>query len=30
MMASFEKQFSAEEMKGLVAYIRKLGGAEKK
>jgi mono/diheme cytochrome c family protein len=25
MMASFEKQFSAEEIKGLVAYIRKLG-----
>jgi len=25
MMASFEKQFSAEEMKGLIAFIRKLG-----
>ncbi len=25
MMASFGKQFSAEELKGLVAYIRKLG-----
>ncbi len=25
MMASFEKQFSAEEIKGLVAYIRTLG-----
>jgi mono/diheme cytochrome c family protein len=25
MMASFEKQFSAEEIKGLVAYVRKLG-----
>jgi mono/diheme cytochrome c family protein len=25
MMASFEKQFSAEEIKGLVAHIRKLG-----
>ena len=25
MMASFDKQFSAEELKGLVAYIRKLG-----
>jgi hypothetical protein len=24
-MASFEKQFSAEEIKGLVAHIRKLG-----
>jgi len=30
LMASFEKQFSAEEIKGLVAYVRKLGGAEKK
>ena len=29
MMASFEKQFSAEEIKGLVGYIRKLGGAKK-
>ena len=27
MMASFEKQFSAEEIKGLVAYVRKLGQA---
>jgi cytochrome c6 len=26
MMAAFENQLSAEEMKGLVAYIRKLGG----
>jgi mono/diheme cytochrome c family protein len=26
MMASFEKQFSAEEIKALVAHIRKLGG----
>ena len=25
MMASFEKQLSAEEIKGLVAYVRKLG-----
>ena len=25
MMASFEKQFSAEEIKGLVAYVRALG-----
>ena len=25
MMASFEKQFSPQEIKGLVAYIRKLG-----
>jgi mono/diheme cytochrome c family protein len=25
MMASFEKQYSAEEIKGLAAYIRKLG-----
>jgi len=25
MMASFEKQFSAEEIKGLAAYVRKLG-----
>jgi mono/diheme cytochrome c family protein len=25
MMAPFEKQFSAEEIKGLVAYVRKLG-----
>jgi mono/diheme cytochrome c family protein len=25
MMAPFEKQFSAEEIKGLVAFIRKLG-----
>jgi mono/diheme cytochrome c family protein len=29
MMASFEKQFSAEEIKALVAYVRKLGGAKK-
>ena len=28
MMPSFEKQFSAEEMKGLVAYVRKLGRAK--
>ncbi len=28
MMASFEKQFSAEEIKGLVAYVRKLGTAK--
>jgi mono/diheme cytochrome c family protein len=28
MMASFEKQFSAVEIKGLVAYIRKLGAAK--
>jgi len=28
MMASFEKQFSAEEIKGLVAYVRKLGKAK--
>ena len=28
MMASFDKLFSAEEMKGLVAYIRKLGAAK--
>jgi len=27
MMASFDKQFSASELKGLVAYIRKLGSA---
>ena len=27
LMASFEKQFSAEEIKALVAYVRKLGGA---
>jgi mono/diheme cytochrome c family protein len=26
LMASFEKQFSAEEIKALVAHIRKLGG----
>jgi len=30
LMASFEKQFSAEEIKALVAHIRKLGGVEKK
>jgi mono/diheme cytochrome c family protein len=29
MMASFEKQLSAEEIKGLVGYIRKLGAAKK-
>jgi mono/diheme cytochrome c family protein len=28
MMASFDKQFSAEEMKGLVAYVRKLGSGK--
>ena len=28
MMASFEKQFSAEEIKGLVAYVRKLGAGK--
>ena len=28
MMASFEKQLSAEEVKGLVAYIRRLGKAK--
>jgi mono/diheme cytochrome c family protein len=28
MMASFEKQFSAAEIKGLVAYVRKLGTAK--
>jgi mono/diheme cytochrome c family protein len=26
LMASFEKQFSPEEIKALVAYVRKLGG----
>ena len=30
LMASFEKQFSPEEIKALVAHVRKLGGAEKK
>ena len=30
LMASFEKQYSADEIKALVAYVRKLGGAEKK
>ena len=30
LMASFEKQFTADEIKALVAHIRKLGGAEKK
>ena len=31
LMASFEKQFSPEEIKALVAYVRKLGGvADKK
>jgi mono/diheme cytochrome c family protein len=29
LMASFEKQLSAEEIKALAAHIRKLGGAEK-
>jgi len=29
MMASFEKQFSAEEIKGLAAYVRKLGTPRK-
>lgn len=29
LMASFEKQFSPEEIKALVAYIRKLGAAKK-
>lgn len=29
MMASFEKQLSAEDIKGLAGYIRKLGGARK-
>jgi mono/diheme cytochrome c family protein len=29
MMAAFEKQLSAEEIKGLVGYIRRLGGAKK-
>jgi mono/diheme cytochrome c family protein len=28
MMASFEKQYSAPEIKALVAYVRKLGGAK--
>jgi mono/diheme cytochrome c family protein len=30
LMASFEKQYSAEEIKALVAYVRKLGGVAKK
>ena len=30
LMASFEKQFTADEIKALVAHIRKLGVAEKK
>jgi len=30
LMAAFEKQFSPEEIKALVAHVRKLGGAEKK
>jgi mono/diheme cytochrome c family protein len=30
LMASFEKQFTAEEIKSLVAHIRKLGGADTK
>jgi mono/diheme cytochrome c family protein len=29
LMASFEKQLSAAEIKALVAYVRKLGGASK-
>jgi len=29
MMAAFEKQLPAEDIKGLVSYIRKLGGAKK-
>ncbi len=29
LMASFEKQLSADEIKALVAHIRKLGGAQK-
>ena len=29
MMASFEKQYSAEEIKALAAYVRKLGAATK-
>ena len=29
MMASFEKQLSPEEIKGLVGYIRKIGGVKK-
>ncbi len=29
MMASFEKQFSAEEIKGLAAFVRRLGTAKK-
>jgi len=28
MMASFEKQFSEEEIKGLVAFVRKLGAGK--
>lgn len=30
MMASFEKEYSDKEIKGLVAYIRKLGAAKDK
>ena len=30
LMASFEKQFSPEEIKALVAHVRKLGGAPAK
>lgn len=30
LMASFEKQLSADEIKALVAHIRKLGGAQPK
>ena len=29
LMASFEKQFTPEEIKALVAYVRKLGGVTK-
>jgi mono/diheme cytochrome c family protein len=29
MMASFDKQLSAQDIKGLVSYIRKLGAAKK-
>lgn len=29
LMASFEKQYSSEEIKALVAYVRKLGGPTK-
>ncbi len=30
LMASFERQLSAEEIRALVAYVRKLGGAAQK